>query len=263
MQTHDQGRVALRNPELRRLLHRGDQLGAPQLLALLAARACQDRAVLVDHVAGRVDGGDRGHRVAGAGHERRVADAARRAALAPEQLADGGAGPGPDGAALRHSFGGRLAGRVSLVGPGPHLPLARGQVVDDRRGDERHPPVRREVAALVLLEPADHAVGGSQPEGAAAREQDGVRLVGVGERPQRVGLPRSRPAAVHADPAARLRRRDHHRAPRPAHRVRPVPDRETVRQRHRFAHALLALRAGRFALRLGRLRSRSWQTGQK
>ena len=57
------GRVPLRDLELRRLLHRRDQLRAAKHFALLPLGPASTRAVLVDHIPGRVHGGYRGDRL--------------------------------------------------------------------------------------------------------------------------------------------------------------------------------------------------------
>ena len=48
--------------------------------------------------------------------------------------------------------------------------IALGKVVHDRGRDDRDDAAGSRIAAPALLEPADHAVGGGEPEGATARQ---------------------------------------------------------------------------------------------
>jgi hypothetical protein len=128
-----------------------------------------------------------------------------------------------------------------------------GEVVDNRAGHDRHQSGRGLVAALVLLAPADDAVGGGEPVGAATGQQDGGHVLGVGERPERIGLPGPGAAALDTDAAAAPRRREHDSATGHPLGIAPVPHLEIPRElTHAFA----------FFLRLGRRRNRTWQLGQ-
>ena len=73
-----------------------------------------------------------------------VADAGRRRALATQDLPHRAPDPAPTLPALWHPARRRLAGGVTGVGPGPRAGVALDEVVDHRRGDDRHeaPAVR-------------------------------------------------------------------------------------------------------------------------
>src|SRR5215210_7425763 len=73
------------------------------------------------------------------------------------------------------------------------------QVVDHRGRDQRHQPGGSRVAAPVLLAPANDTVRGCEPVGAAAGEDDGSRLLWVGERVDHVRLPSAGPATADVD----------------------------------------------------------------
>ena len=220
-------------------LQRARPVAAPQRrhlveqAAVVAARAGDEPAAGgIDDVAERIDGDERGHRDA-ADAERSGAEAAAHRPADAEQLADAGAGAGADVALGRRRARRGLAGGVAGGGVGADRGIADPEIEQDRRRHDRH----RHRAAVRLLrpdgdadaalvEPAHHAAGGVEAEGAAAGEQDGVHLLDRVERRQQLGLARAGRGAADVDAADRAALgEDDGAAGRPA-RIGEVADRE-------------------------------------
>ncbi len=248
---------------VRHLVHRREQLSRRAHLAVLGARP-RELATLAEHVPERVDHRERRDGLAATAARGGVADAGRGRALATQDLPHRRAGPGADPPALRHPALRRLAGGVAGVGPGPRAGVALDEVVDHRRGDDRHETSRGSVTASALLEPSHGAVGGREAECAPAGEHDRRDLAGSRERADHVGLPRSRPTTSNVHAPSRAGRCQHRGTACRAGRVRPVPDLEPVRERQRRAHrCAVGAAVLRRALRRLRRRSRCWHPGQK
>src|SRR6266852_3688318 len=149
----------------------------------------------------------------------------------PQRLPDGGSRARADRPFDDVGRGGR-AGTVGVVRRRPAVSLAPGgQVeVEDHRGrDDRHDAggTHRQ-AAPALLEPAHHAVGGAEPVGRAAREQDRVDAVDYVAGVQRVELAGSGGAATdRAGGTHATFRPEYHAATRGPVEVGPMPYRNT------------------------------------
>ena len=122
----------------------------------------------------------------------------------------------------------RLARGVAVLRPGPRPRVALGEVVHDGRRHDRDHSGRSRVAAALLLAPADDAIGGREPERAAAGEEDRGHVGAAGQRREPVRL--TGPGSTAPDVNARRgsRRRDHHRASGLRLGIGPVPDPESV-----------------------------------
>ena len=118
------------------------------------------------------------------------------------------------------------AGRVAGRGVGPDRQVAVPQIEQHRRRHDRHAHRADRETVAVLFEPAHHAAGGVQAEGAAAGEQHGVHTIDQVLGPQQVGLARAGRAAAHVDTGHRALRAQHDGAAGGARRVREVADRE-------------------------------------
>ena len=153
----------------------------------------------------------------------------------PNSLPTDRAGAGADVAFGRRIARRRLAGGVAGGGVGADARVADPEVEQDRRRHDRHDERLRAPSAgapigdadAALVEPAHHAAGGVEAEGAAAGEHDRVHLV---DRVDRMRAARSRacPGAAPrtSTPATAPSRGDHDRAAgRPA-RVGEVADLE-------------------------------------
>lgn len=198
-------------------------------VAAVSPGAGQDRAVLRQDLAERVDDGERRDRTAARERPPGEAKPALRPGVRPEQLPDAAPGPRSDAAALDVPYGG--AGR----GPArfrvrPRGRIAEGEVEHDRRRHERDDSHPRAVADAALLEVADDAVGRGEAERAAARQHDRVRPWRAGRRPEQVGLTRPRPAAAHLARDDRALRGEDRGAARPPILIGPVPDQHPLGQ---------------------------------
>lgn len=110
------------------------------------------------------------------------------------------------------------------------------EVVQDRRGNDRHDPPGRGKPGLPLLEEADHPGGRLEPEGAAPREHEGVDPSrGVGPD-QGIHLPRSGGFAADVGRRRRAPRKEEDRYAGSRGDVLGVPRQDPLDIRDRSRH---------------------------
>ena len=156
-------------------------------------RTCarQDATGLVHHVAERIHGDKRGDHQPAGQLQGRAAYPGRACAGAAKRFAGGTARPHAN-AALDHGLvrGGQTS-RITHLGVRIDIGTADRQVEQDGRGDDRHARHTRIVADAALAQVAHHAIGGRQPERAAAGKDHGMDVLHQVHRPQKVGLTRA------------------------------------------------------------------------
>ena len=158
------------------------------------------------------------------GAQRCTADAALHRARQAEQLAQAGTGAGADIAFGLRLVGSRFAGGPAGRGIGPRA-ARQPQVEQHRRRHDGHPRRPHRQALALCFQPAHHAAGRVQAEGAAAAEQQRMhpvhQVVGV----QQVGLAGARRGAAHVGAGHRAAgRAQHHAATGGVGRQRVVAD---------------------------------------
>ncbi len=223
---HDRKGRALADADLRRVLAQPLR-GADEASALPPRPGDHGAARRVDHVAGGVDRHQRADGdPAGEPHARR-AEPALGGTLEPRHLAHGRPGAGADTALRHRPSARRLAGRLAGGRVRAHVRAPHRQVEEHGRGDDGHAQRAHLHPAALLLQPAHHATGGVQPEGAPAADQHRVHALHRVHRVEQVGLPRARrrTAHVHAGHGA-VAVAQHHRAPRRRLQVGPVAHRQ-------------------------------------
>ncbi len=113
-----------------------------------------------------------------------------------------------------------MAGR----GIGADAVVAQRQVEQHGAGHDRHARRSHLQADALLVEPAHHAAGGVEPEGAAPGQQYRMHLFDHIAGREQVGLARARGGTAHVDAADRAGAREHHGAAGGPARVGEVAD---------------------------------------
>ena len=144
--------------------------------------------------------------------------------------------PGPrSGTCRSRGLAGRVAGVRRRAAP-PGSPCR--QVVDHRRGDDRHQAAGRRVArARAPRSQRTTPSAAARPKALPPVSSTAVTSSVAGERADHVGLARPGPAAAHVDPAAAPRRRDHDGAAGDARRRRSSARSRSRRAARGVAHA--------------------------
>jgi hypothetical protein len=178
----------------------------------------------VDHVAERVDGGERRDTAPAGELLGGESDSAAARPLDAEDLPDHRAAAGADGAGLGIGAARRVARRAShrLVGKRPGV--AHREVEEHGAGDDRHARRADGVAHAPVAQPEGHAGRRGEPERAAAGEDDRVDLGDEVAGREDAGLARAGRAAADVDGADGPGGREDHGAPGAADGVRAVAD---------------------------------------
>ena len=159
-----------------------------------------------------------------------AADARFHAVVHAQQLSDGRTGARAVVAVAVVAGLGVDAGRVGHGCIGPGAGVGHGQIEQVGLADEghfRHTYVKADAAFLEI--PHDAACG-IQPEGAAARQHNGVDDLRCRQRLEQLALPRGRPAAAHIQSRrGAVLAQQHHRAARARRRVFRLTDLEVVK----------------------------------
>src|SRR5690606_5870660 len=101
----------------------------------------------------------------------------------------------------------------------PGLVAAVGKIEQDRGRNDRHHGAGDREASTMFREPCHHPVGGSEPEGGAAAQHDGIHGADGRFGPQQLDLARARAAAADVDTGDGCCVRENHRRPRSDPRV--------------------------------------------